>query len=114
MKKLKRFLLKTTAPRKGFTLIEMVIVLAIIALLMLIVVPNLNAQRERASAKQSEALQEIVYNQAEMYKSDHQDAKGDVSIDQLEAEKYLNKKQAAQAKDYHTTRPGQANDASGK
>ena len=64
MKKLKRIMLKTTAPRKGFTLIEMVVVLAIIALLMLIVIPNLNKQRENASKHQREALQEVVYNQA--------------------------------------------------
>lgn len=114
MKNLKRLLLKTTAPRKGFTLIEMVIVLAIIALLMLIVVPNLTAQREHAGVKQQEALQEIVYNQAEMYRSDHQDAKGDVTIDQLKQEKYLNEKQAAQAKNYQTARPGQATNAPGK
>jgi len=114
MKKLKRVLLKSTAPRKGFTLIEMVIVLAIIGLLMLIVVPNLNAQRERAGVKQREALQEIVYNQAEMYKNDHQELKGEVTIGQLETEKYLNKDQAAQAKDYATTRPGQATNDSTK
>ncbi|BEI53801.1 prepilin-type N-terminal cleavage/methylation domain-containing protein [Lactiplantibacillus plantarum] len=39
---MKRLMKKTAAPQRGFTLIEMVIVLAIISLLMLIVVPNLN------------------------------------------------------------------------
>jgi len=105
MKRFKRLMLKTAAPRKGFTLIEMVIVLAIIALLMLIVAPNLNAQREKAGQKQQEALQEVVYNQAEMYLNDHPEAKGKVDIKTLKEAKYLNEKQANQAVNFDTSRP---------
>mgnify|MGYP003365024375 CR=1 FL=1 len=108
MKKLKRIMLKTTAPRKGFTLIEMVIVLAIIALLMLIVVPNLNAQRENASKRQSEALQEIVYNQAEMYHNEHPEVPGKVTIETLKDNQYLNEKQALEAKNFETVRPNES------
>ena len=67
---MKRLMKKTTVPRRGFTLIEMVIVLAIISLLMLIVVPNLNQQRKQAAGRQQEALTEVVQNQAEMYAND--------------------------------------------
>ena len=67
---MKRLMKKTAAPQRGFTLIEMVIVLAIISLLMLIVVPNLNQQRKQAAGRQQEALTEVVQNQAEMYAND--------------------------------------------
>jgi len=98
MKKLKRIMLKTTAPRKGFTLIEMVVVLAIIALLMLIVIPNLNNQRENASKHQREALQEVVYNQAEMYQNEAADHPNDpLSLESLEKYHYLTPAQYKQA-----------------
>lgn len=64
---MKRLMKKTTAPQRGFTLIEMVIVLAVISLLMLIMIPNLNHQREVAAGRQKDAVVEVVQNQAEMY-----------------------------------------------
>jgi len=99
MKKLKRIMLKTTAPRKGFTLIEMVVVLAIIALLMLIVIPNLNKQRENASKHQREALQEVVYNQAEMYQNDAAEHPNEpATLESLKTYHYLTPAQYDQAK----------------
>lgn len=99
MKKLKRIMLKTTAPRRGFTLIEMVIVLGIIALLMLIVIPNLNKQRENASKHQQAALQEVVYNQAEMYQNDVADHPNEpATLESLKTYHYLTPAQYDQAK----------------
>ncbi|PRO77931.1 prepilin-type cleavage/methylation domain-containing protein [Lactiplantibacillus pentosus] len=92
---MKRLMKKTTAPQRGFTLIEMVIVLAIISLLMLIVVPNLNDQRQRAAGHQQEALTEVVQNQAEIFTNDTGE---NATIDAMEKKGYLNKKQAEQAK----------------
>ncbi len=77
----------------------MVIVLGIIALLMLIIVPNLNAQRENAGKKQDAALETVIKNQAEMYANDH-DVKvsdGSVNYKNLEEGKYITDKQAARA-----------------
>ncbi|MBQ0837900.1 prepilin-type N-terminal cleavage/methylation domain-containing protein [Lactiplantibacillus pentosus] len=93
---MKRLMKKTTAPQRGFTLIEMVIVLAIISLLMLIVVPNLNDQRKNASVRQQEALTEVVQNQAEMYTSDTGE---EATIEKMKDAGYLNDKQAKQATD---------------
>jgi len=100
MMKLKQVMRKSVAPRKGFTLIEMVIVLAIIALLMLIIVPNLNTQRESAHKRQSAALVTVVQNQAEMYINDF-DIKdpSQVTLKLLEDKGYLTEKQAKQADD---------------
>lgn len=90
MKRLKRFLKKTAAPQKGFTLLEMVIVLAIIALLMLIVIPNLNAQRETAAKRSDAALEQVVNNQAEMYANDKGQAIENVTLEDLHNNQYLN------------------------
>jgi competence protein comGC len=46
MKKLKQFIMKNKRV-KGFTLVEMVIVIAIIAMLILLIVPGLSKKREQ-------------------------------------------------------------------
>ncbi|AVK63304.1 prepilin-type cleavage/methylation domain-containing protein [Lactobacillus sp. CBA3606] len=99
MKTVKQFWHKVSAPHRGFTLIEMVIVLSIIALLMLIVVPNLNAQRKTAGDRQNKALTEVVQNQAEMYANDMNKDITTVNIQELQTAKYLNSQQAKQALD---------------
>ncbi|ETY73809.1 competence type IV pilus major pilin ComGC [Lactiplantibacillus fabifermentans] len=98
MNYVKRMLLKTTAPRKGFTLLEMVVVLGIIALLMLIVIPNLNASRQRAETKRNEALTKVVNGQAAMYLNDNPGKKS-VTVDQLFEAHYLTESQKNQASD---------------
>ena len=55
MKKLKNFINRNKRV-KGFTLVEMVIVIAIIAMLILLIVPGLSRQKERATSKTDEAL----------------------------------------------------------
>ena len=98
--KIKRFIKKTAAPQRGFTLIEMVIVLAIISLLMLIVVPNLNQQRKQAAGRQQEALTEVVQNQAEMYANDTGKTvtDDDAMLEELRNKGYINDGQYKQAK----------------
>ena len=94
---MKRLMKKTAAPQRGFTLIEMVIVLAIISLLMLIVVPNLNQQ---AAGRQQEALTEVVQNQAEMYANDTGKTvtDDDAMLEELRNKGYINDGQYKQAK----------------
>ncbi|HIY91978.1 MAG TPA: prepilin-type N-terminal cleavage/methylation domain-containing protein [Candidatus Companilactobacillus pullicola] len=77
--------------RKGFTLIEMVIVLFIISLLLLIMIPNLTKQRDNANEKSNEALQTTIINQAELYSENHSD--DDVTIDNLKKDNYISEKQ---------------------
>lgn len=97
---MKRLMKKTAAPQRGFTLIEMVIVLAIISLLMLIVVPNLNQQRKQAAGRQQEALTEVVQNQAEMYANDTGKTvtDDDAMLEELRNKGYINDGQYKQAK----------------
>lgn len=58
--------------RKGFTLIEMVIVMAIIAMLLLLIIPNLAQQQRSAQEKADRAFVETVQNQWDMEKGGDQ------------------------------------------
>ncbi|UTR14455.1 prepilin-type N-terminal cleavage/methylation domain-containing protein [Salipaludibacillus sp. LMS25] len=57
---------------KGFTLIEMMIVLVIISVLLLIVVPNLSKNQIVASDKGCEATIELIKTQVVAYQVEHQ------------------------------------------
>ena len=81
--------------RRGFTLIEMVIVLFIISLLLLLMIPNLAAQRENANQKSEEALVTTVTNQAEMYSERYSD---DATLDKLKDKNYITEKKMLVAK----------------
>ncbi len=83
--------------RKGFTLIEMVVVLFIISLLMLIMVPNIVAQKENADKKSDEAFKITLTTQAETYLADHPE-KTTVSAEDLQKENYITVDQSKRAK----------------
>lgn len=92
---------------KGFTLVEMTIVLFIISLLILIIVPNLGAQRKHATSVNQEALVNMIQNQVELYHDDTGDVPTDLS--QLEKVDYLTAKQVRQAsRENITLQNGQA------
>ncbi len=84
--------------RKGFTLIEMVIVLFIISLLILIMVPNLSKQRNHAQTVHTHAMTSVVQSQIDSYFSDHSNAKT-VNFDDLQNGGYLSSKQIKQSKE---------------
>ncbi|PYZ95311.1 competence protein ComG [Salipaludibacillus keqinensis] len=69
---------------KGFTLIEMMIVLVIISILLLIVVPNLTKNQELASDKGCEATIELIKTQVVAYQIEHN--KLPSSISELEGD----------------------------
>lgn len=77
--------------RKGFTLIEMVIVLFIISLLLLIMIPNLTKQRDNANERSNEALRTTVVSQAGLYSENH--SEDEINIDALKKANYISKKQ---------------------
>lgn len=92
---------------KGFTLVEMTIVLFIISLLILIIVPNLGTQRKHATSVNQEALVNMIQNQVELYHDDTGDVPTDLS--QLEKGNYLTAKQVRQAsRENITLQNGQA------
>lgn len=76
---------------RGFTLIEMLIVLTIIAVLILLVVPSLSGKSKEVNRKGCSALLAVVQAQADTYYLD----KGSYpsSIDQLVSEKYITDEQ---------------------
>lgn len=77
--------------RRGFTLIEMVIVLFIIALLLLIIIPNATKTQENAQNKADAAIVKTVETEQALYKVDHNGAAP--SVEQLQSEGYLTSEQ---------------------
>jgi prepilin-type N-terminal cleavage/methylation domain-containing protein len=61
---------KRNARRQGFTLIELMIVIAIIGVLAAIAVPNFKAARERANTRACYANQKTIVGAMEMYNLD--------------------------------------------
>jgi competence protein comGC len=88
MKKLKQFIMKNKRV-KGFTLVEMVIVIAIIAMLILLIVPGLSKQKERATSKTDEALRTTVETQRQLA-ADNGDG---TSLEELVKKEYISQKQ---------------------
>lgn len=78
--------------KKGFTLIELLVCLFIIALMMLLIIPNIAKQREYAQQKSDEAIVKIVESQMELYKLDKH-VKENPSLETLVNEDYLTKEQ---------------------
>lgn len=57
--------------QKGFTLIEMLIVLTIISVLLILIVPNLSQQNETVQARGCDALIEMAQSQVQAYEIEH-------------------------------------------
>lgn len=64
---------------KAFTLIEMLIVLAIISILILLFVPNLIKEKSQVQKTGEAAVVKVVENQAQLYELDHDDEKPNLS-----------------------------------
>lgn len=78
--------------REGFTLLEMIVVLFILGLLILLFLPNIMNQRDKAQETGDEALEQTVKTQMILYKNDHDGQEG--TIDQLVDGDYLSREQA--------------------
>ncbi|QMU07874.1 competence type IV pilus major pilin ComGC [Levilactobacillus suantsaii] len=85
-----------TRVRRGFTLVEMTIVLFIISLLILIILPNLNGQRSRAQKIHRDAMVTMVQGQATAYLDENPTAKT-VTIEELGKQGYLTAQQVERA-----------------
>lgn len=91
MEKLKKMWTDDT----GFTLLEMVLVVLIIAALLLLFIPNISKTQKTAQDKRDEALVQVVGTQAELYRLDNNMATTQaVTITQLTTGKYLTAEQA--------------------
>ncbi|PWU68530.1 MULTISPECIES: competence type IV pilus major pilin ComGC [Gracilibacillus] len=73
--------------QKGFTLIEMLIVLAVISLLLILFIPNLAEKSSSIQDKGCDALLELAENQLIAFKLDNQ--KSITSAQDLKTKNYL-------------------------
>lgn len=90
MKRLKNRLRKNKTI-KGFTLIEMVIVIAIIAILILLIVPSLTKQKERAENRTDEAFRSTLQTQVELADDKN------ITLEALNKEGYISNRQLDKA-----------------
>lgn len=77
--------------KKGFTILEMMIVLTIIALIFLLTLPYIQQKKEIIDTKGCEALVEVVNAQILLYEVEN--LQSPTSIDQLVSKKYLKESQ---------------------
>ncbi len=66
--------------QKGFTLIEMLIVLAVISILLILIVPNLAEKSSSIQSKGCDALLQMVENQVVAYEMDNGKKPTDLSV----------------------------------
>ncbi|HEL1711137.1 TPA: prepilin-type N-terminal cleavage/methylation domain-containing protein [Streptococcus suis] len=78
---------------KGFTLVEMLVVLGIISLLLLLFVPNLSQQKDAIQKKGDAAVVKVVESQMELYELEHDE---EATVADLQAKSYITEKQAKQ------------------
>ncbi|HEL1605498.1 TPA: prepilin-type N-terminal cleavage/methylation domain-containing protein [Streptococcus suis] len=80
---------------KGFTLVEMLVVLGIISLLLLLFVPNLSQQKDAIQKKGNAAVVKVVESQMELYELEY-DKEATVADLQAAGSGYITQKQAEQ------------------
>ena len=73
--------------KKGFTVLEMIIVLSVISLVFLITLPNIQQKQNIIQTKGCQALISVVDSQILLYELEHLDTP--YSIDELIQEGYL-------------------------
>ena len=83
--------------KKGFTLIELVVVIAILGILVAIAIPKLSGFRDRAAQSADKATAATIANAAELYilgkgwkPNEINKGGNDVNIEKLKADKLLN------------------------
>ncbi|MEG0285857.1 MULTISPECIES: competence type IV pilus major pilin ComGC [Vagococcus] len=88
---------KNKKKNQGFTLIEMLIVLFVIAVLMVLFVPNLVKQTTHINEQGDAALTKVIETQCEMYYLDNNQRPG--SLDDLYEGDYISEEQKEKATD---------------
>jgi len=77
--------------QKGFTLIEMLIVLTIISLLIILIIPNIGSKSKTVNDKGCEALEEVIQTQVSAYYLEKEAYPK--TVDELEEAGYITEKQ---------------------
>lgn len=82
----------------GFTLIEMLIVLLVIAVLVLLFVPNIAGKSDKINTEGEEAFKQVVTTQVELYVLEKSPKESDkITLELLAKDNYLTAKQVSQA-----------------
>ncbi len=93
-------IIKNKRFKSGFTLIEMLVVLVVVALLMAIIIPNVAGQRSRIDEQAKENITEIIITQAETYRLVEGPAEEPVTVTLLHSSGYITEKQMDEALKY--------------
>lgn len=80
---------------KGFTLIEMSLVLFVISFLLLLFIPNLSGRQDGAAATGQEAMETVLMSQIDLYKMENREAPQ--RLEDLKSANYLTEKQLERA-----------------
>lgn len=90
-----KLLQKLKKKNDGFTLLEMLIVLLVIAVLIILFVPNLSKQQASINKQGDDALSKVIQTQTEMYYLDNNERPKD--LDELVQGGYISKDQKDKA-----------------
>lgn len=83
---------------KGFTLIEMLIVLFVISVIMLLIIPNISENKKSIDETGNEAFANVVQTQLDLYKmSDGAAVTDATTFEVLKTKGYLNENQSTRA-----------------
>ena len=83
---------KLLKKKKGFTLIELLICLFIIGLMMLLIIPKIPNQRQKAQEKSDAAIVKVIENQQELYQLD-KNVKEKPDVSTLKNDGYITQEQ---------------------
>lgn len=86
---------------KGFTLIEMSLVLFVISFLLILFIPNLSGRQDGAAKTGNEAMETVILNQIDLYRMDNENKYPD-SLTELKSKDYLTDKQLERANELFT------------
>ncbi|GAB2492353.1 competence type IV pilus major pilin ComGC [Alkalibacterium psychrotolerans] len=81
---------------KGFTLIEMSLVLFVISFLLILFIPNLSGRQDSAAATGKDAMETVLITQIDLYKMDNNNV-APATLEILEGNDYLTAKQLKKA-----------------
>lgn len=84
---------KLIKKKKAFTLIELLICLFIIGLMMLLIIPNIANQRQKAQEKSDAAIVKVIENQQELYLLENKDATAKPDATVLKDKGYITQEQ---------------------
>ena len=88
--------MKIIKNKRGFTLVEMMIVLLIVSVLSLLIIPNVNQTKSAVNEKGKYALSQLVQTQISLYKFENGESE-EVDLELLAEEEYITEKQKKKA-----------------